>query len=107
MNMQDFNTYQTAAFMTVKESVLGNKAYFALGLAGETGEVLELVKKSIRDETEVDVDKLTKEIGDVIWYCSQLAVVYGIDFKDVARVNLEKLADRKNRGVISGSGDNR
>lgn len=89
--------------------------YPALGLAGEVGEVIELVKKFHRDgaasspnadHTEYRA-KLTKELGDVLWYLSQLARDNRISFEAIARANLLKLQSRKDRGVLGGRGSDR
>ena len=53
------------------------------------------------------IDELKKEAGDILWQLSGLCNVMGWELEDVARMNLEKLADRKNRGVIDGNGDRR
>ncbi len=83
----------------------------ALGLNGEAGEVAEKLKKIIRDKAWVidDADKkeILKELGDVLWYLSVFADSVGWSLEEVAAANLEKLSSRKQRGVISGSGDNR
>lgn len=81
--------------------------YPCLGLAGEVGEVCEKVKKHIRDGRVLDKEDLTKELGDVLWYLSAVALDLGISLKDVAETNITKLTSRKERGVIHGSGDNR
>ncbi len=85
--------------------------YPILGLAGEAGEICNKYKKIIRDKSgEVDVndlDQLAKELGDVLWYVAQIASELGTDLETVARVNLMKLGDRKDRGVLGGSGDER
>ena len=85
----------------------------ALGLAGETGEVIEKIKKMIRDKDvvfpltfEEQVD-LEKELGDVLWYVSAIAYYSGIELGDIATANLNKLEDRRERNKIHGSGDNR
>ena len=82
-----------------------------MGLAGEAGEICNKYKKIIRDKGgEVDVndlDQLAKELGDVLWYVAQIASELGTDLETVARVNLMKLGDRKDRGVLGGSGDER
>jgi NTP pyrophosphatase (non-canonical NTP hydrolase) len=78
---------------------------------GEAGEVSEKIKKIWRDKNKQvdaeDREEIKKELGDVLWYLSQLAEQLGIDFDDVAQTNLEKTQSRLARDVISGSGDNR
>ena len=86
-------------------------SYPALGLAGEAGEVAEHAKKAIRDDGgEISDERrlaLASELGDVLWYTSQLATELGLELEDIARENLEKLLSRQRRGVLSGSGDKR
>jgi NTP pyrophosphatase (non-canonical NTP hydrolase) len=85
--------------------------YPALGLAGEAGEVAEHVKKVIRDDgasvTPERKAALARELGDVLWYVSQLATELDLELDTIARENLEKLLSRQRRGVLSGSGDDR
>lgn len=86
-------------------------AYPALGLAGEAGEVCEKIKKVIRDQDgDVDLNnriEIKKELGDVLWYVAALAHELELDLSSVAEGVLIKLADRKKRNVLGGSGDNR
>lgn len=81
-------------------------AYCALGLTGEAGEYSEKVKKLIRDG-KLDKPLSLKELGDVLWYVTRSANELGYSLNDVAEVNLVKLGDRKERGVLQGSGDER
>ena len=86
--------------------------YLTLGLTGEAGEIANKVKKFIRDGAVKD-EYLAKriqigyEIGDVLWYCAVLAEELEMNLGHIMEKNLEKLADRKSRGTLSGSGDNR
>jgi NTP pyrophosphatase (non-canonical NTP hydrolase) len=88
-----------------------NYIYPTLGLAGEAGEVTEIVKKLIRDKNyEIDDEitaRLEKELGDVLWYVSQVAAEFGLDLEKVAQNNVNKLSSRKERGKLHGDGDNR
>jgi NTP pyrophosphatase (non-canonical NTP hydrolase) len=63
----------------------------AMGLAGEAGETVELIKKGIFHRHGLDKEKLTKELGDVLWYISGLCTVQGIDLERVMIANIEKL----------------
>lgn len=85
--------------------------YPALGLCGEAGETAEKVKKTLRDDGGVLTDErreaLAKELGDVLWYLAQLATEAGLELDRVAEENLDKLLSRKERDVLSGSGDDR
>ena len=108
----DFKTYQKKARETAKYPNLGsNNIYPTLGLVGEAGEVAEKVKKVIRDKNSIfdEESKLAikKELGDVLWYLSNLCTEFNFSLEDVALNNLEKLKLRAARGKISGSGDDR
>lgn len=85
--------------------------YLALGLAGESGEVVDKIKKVVRNNDGVFTDEskleIQKELGDVLWYVSQLCEQLGLSMDEVARTNRAKLDDRKARGVLKSGGDNR
>lgn len=114
-----FNEYQEKAHETANypSGTIGKEAYAvdyiypALGLAEEAGEVAGKFAKAVRDNGGViDWERksaIAKELGDVLWFVSECCTVLNIDLSSVAKQNLIKLADRKARGVISGSGDNR
>ncbi len=108
----NFAEYQVKAATTALYPNQGNNLYYpALGLGGETGEVLNKIKKVMRDhQGEVTDDFreiLKQELGDVLWYVAALAGELRLDLDDIAQANIEKLFSRKERGVIQGSGDNR
>jgi len=109
-DFQLFDEYQEAAATTAKIiKQIPPDAYTVLGLCGEAGEVAEKVKKFYRDggDRETVREAVRKELGDVLWYLSETARHWGLLLSDVACGNLEKLKDRRDRDVISGSGDNR
>ena len=104
--------YQIAACETAIFPKEKATEYLTLGLTGEAGEIANKVKKFIRDGAAQD-EYLAKrieigyEIGDVLWYCAVLAKEMEMDLGHIMENNLQKLADRKKRGMLSGSGDNR
>lgn len=108
----DFSEYQDRARDTAVYPVIGKQyVYPTLGLVNEAGEVAGKVKKIFRDDQgEMSAKKreeIMHELGDVLWYLSQLATDLGLRLHDIAVANLERLALRKQHGTISGSGDNR
>jgi NTP pyrophosphatase (non-canonical NTP hydrolase) len=108
----DFSTYQRRSGETARYPRVGaNPIYPTLGLCGESGEVADKVKKVLRDRDGIfDADTLRSlalELGDVLWYVSQLATELGLSLEEIAEANLAKLASRAERNVIGGSGDQR
>jgi NTP pyrophosphatase (non-canonical NTP hydrolase) len=113
----NFDDYQYKAAETAIYKDKDKLLYTALGLAGESGEIANKVKKIIRDrEFEGNaVDSLNheekyaliKELGDVLWYVSAIAHDLGFSLSNVADINVGKLQSRKERGVLQGSGDTR
>ena len=108
----DWKEYSKRALaVSIYPNAGSNLAYPALGLTGEAGEVAEKVKKIIRDQngqlSEYNKQEIAKELGDVLWYLNALAFELGHDLEWVAEKNIEKLEDRKARGVLHGDGDNR
>lgn len=104
--------YQVLSRETAIYPTLGAKiVYPALGLAGEAGEVVEKIKKLVRDTDGTITLKfqtdLAKELGDVLWYVAQVATEAGLTLEEVAIGNIEKLRDRQQRGVLQGGGDDR
>jgi NTP pyrophosphatase (non-canonical NTP hydrolase) len=96
----DFATYQSLASRTSRHdrplpSRLSNAA---LGLAGEAGEAVELLKKHLHHEHALDTDRLQKELGDVLWYLAELCSLTGIELDAVAEGNIAKLRARYPEG---------
>lgn len=108
----NFNEYQKEVSEHAVYPVIGKKfVYPVLGLVGESGEVAEKIKKILRDNegnvSEEQRSEIKKELGDVLWYLSQLANDLGIALEDIASSNIEKIRSRRERGVAKGNGDNR
>lgn len=120
----ELNDYQKQAMTTCMDSC-DNFSYMFINLVGEVGEFASKVAKAIRkdrlsidendkfiymdtkEECEQFDSELKKEAGDILWQLSGLCHVMGWNLEDVAKLNLEKLASRQQRGVIDGNGDNR
>jgi NTP pyrophosphatase (non-canonical NTP hydrolase) len=107
-----FNEYQRQAFTTAVYPGKGsNIIYTILGLCGEAGEVAEKIKKVLRDKggviDEETKEAIVKELGDVLWYVSATCGELNVEMEDVAKKNIAKLAARKAKGMLQGSGDNR
>ena len=108
----EFNEYQERARETAIYPYLGNNLWYpSLGLSGEAGEVADKVKKIYRDEagniSATSRERLKYELGDVLWYVSNLAIELGFSLEDIAVGNLAKLNRRLVEGQLRGSGDNR
>ena len=109
--MMDFQDYQQKARETAIYPSEYSILYPTLGLCGEAGEVAEKVKKVIRDKggkfDETDRMNVRKELGDVLWYMAQICSDLDLRLESVAMANVEKLRLRKEKGTLSGSGDDR
>ena len=113
----NFTEYQNLAMDTANYPEKYEIVYPALGLCGEAGKVAEKIKKRIRDgldnyglnpyQKKQFKEELTKELGDVLWYIAALASDLDISLNEIAENNVQKLASRKKRNKIGGSGDNR
>lgn len=100
----NFEEYQSEASQTaLYPRRMSNLEYPTLGLAGEAGEVANIVKKIQRDNDGVITDeirgKLKDELGDVLWYISACADELGLTLNEVAEFNVGKLAKRHNRAA--------
>jgi NTP pyrophosphatase (non-canonical NTP hydrolase) len=108
----DFNEYQQRSRATAQYPAIGHPViYPTLGLVNEAGEVAGKIKKVFRDKNgEINSETreaLKAELGDVLWYISQVCTELNLSLDDVAESNLSKLLDRQARGKIRGDGDNR
>ena len=105
------NDYQKEALSTAVYGSGSKIIYPTLGLAGEAGEVADKVKKVLRDNNgefdEWRKIQIAAEIGDVLWYIAALTNDLGYTLKDIAKLNIGKLSQRRANNTIHGEGDNR
>lgn len=108
-----FDEYQKQALTTAIKNPdpMMDKTIWAMGVAGEAGEVIEKWKKIVAYKegkiSDEDRAELGKELGDVVWYIAVLADSLGLSFDELMQQNVAKLKDRQNRDVLKGAGDNR
>ena len=110
--MKDFSTYQTESRRTWGIIPMNHPiVYPTMGLVNEAGEVAGKIKKIFRDQngqiTEKDRQSLKNELGDVLWYLTQICTELGLTLEEVAETNIAKLSSRQKRGKLRGDGDNR
>jgi NTP pyrophosphatase (non-canonical NTP hydrolase) len=106
-----FNEYQILAESTArrtdKDTYKERFCNFGLGIAGEAGEVADYLKKIVFHEHAIDLDKLEKELGDVMWYVATIASTVNLKLDDVAEANIEKLKKRYPEGFSVECSKNR
>lgn len=103
------NEYQKLALATMANDLTPeiDKATLGLGIAGESGEVADIVKKELGHGHTTDRLKLAKELGDVLWYVAVLANRYGFSLHEIGSLNIEKLRNRYPEGFESEKSINR
>lgn len=94
------NEYQKLAYVTANKdlSTLEQMENAVMGMAGEAGEAIDLIKKWKFQGHSLDVEHLTKEIGDVCWYIALACTALGVDLETVMKQNIEKLKARYPEG---------
>ena len=103
------NEYQKLALTTLnpelsKKDVLINGV---MGLCGESGEALDIVKKHLHQGHELDREKLIKELGDIAWYLAETAAALDVSLEEVLERNIEKLRSRYPEGFSPDRSVNR
>lgn len=96
----NINEYQKLAMTTLnpeldKKDILINGV---MGLCGESGEAIDIVKKHLAQGHELDKEHLAKELGDIAWYLAEAATAIGYDLDDIFQLNIEKLKERYPQG---------
>lgn len=102
----NLNEYQNLAGRTAAphENELVN---YGLGIAGEAGEVADLIKKSVFHGHKIPEDEIAKELGNVLWYLSNIARLAGLTLEEVATSNIAKLQKRYPEGFSTEASINR
>lgn len=103
------NEYQNLAMKTLnpelsRKDVLINGV---MGLCGEAGEAIDLVKKHLHQGHELEKEKLAKELGDIAWYLAETAYALEIPLEEILQANIEKLQKRYPKGFDSERSINR
>jgi NTP pyrophosphatase (non-canonical NTP hydrolase) len=104
-----FNKYQDKA-MTFLNNKLSKKDVLingVMGLCGESGEVIDIVKKHHAQGHELDKEKIIEELGDVCWYIAEIAYVLDVKLEDVFEGNINKLSKRYKNGFSKEESINR
>ncbi len=105
----DINEYQALAMRTLnpeldKKDILINGV---MGLCGESGEAIDIVKKHIAQSHKLDTEHLAKELGDIAWYLAETATAIGYDLDTIFQMNIDKLKKRYPDGFNSDNSINR
>lgn len=103
------NEYQKLAMTTLNKELSKREILIngVMGLCGESGEVIDLVKKWYAQGHELDREKLVKELGDVAWYLAEIATAIGVTLDEVLTGNIEKLKARYPDGFSTADSINR
>ena len=103
------NEYQKLAMTTLNSALSKTDVLLngVMGLCGEAGEAIDIVKKHLHQGHELDKDKLTKELGDIAWYLAETATALDVSLEDVLAGNIEKLRSRYPEGFSTERSVNR
>ena len=103
------NEYQKLAMTTLNPALSENDILIngVMGLCGESGEAIDIVKKWFAHGHELDREKLIKEIGDVAWYVAEIAHALGVTLEEVLERNINKLKERYPEGFTTADSLNR
>lgn len=97
------NEYQKLAMKTLNPELSEKDVLIngVMGLCGESGEAIDIVKKWLAQGHELDKEKLAKELGDICWYLAETATALGCSLEDIMTANIEKLRKRYPDGFDS------
>lgn len=90
------NEYQKLAMTTLNPSLTEKEVLIngVMGLCGEAGEAIDIVKKHLAQGHALDKQHLAKELGDVAWYLAETATAIGMPLEDILQMNIDKLKQR-------------
>ncbi len=99
-SMMKVNDYQKKALRTLNPSLSKSEILIngVMGLCGESGEAIDIVKKHLAQGHKLDRENLAKELGDVAWYLAETAYALDYDLESIFQMNLDKLAKRYPHG---------
>ena len=95
--IENFNIYQKEALKTAINISLQNGV---MGLCGEAGECIEVVKKHLFQNKDLDINKIVEEVGDCLWYIAIIAESIGVSMEEIATKNIKKLQKRYNKDDV-------
>ena len=103
------NEYQKLAMTTLNPTLEQKDVLIngVMGLCGESGEAIDLVKKHLAQGHELDKERLAKELGDIAWYLAETATAIGYDLEEIFQMNIEKLKRRYPQGFTVNHSVNR
>ena len=103
------NEYQELAMTTLNPRLENRDILIngVMGLCGESGEAIDIVKKWLAQGHPLDREKLAAELGDIAWYLAETAYALGIPLEEIFRQNIEKLKSRYPEGFASERSLNR
>lgn len=109
LRINELNDYQEKALRTwnSKESIEMRLSNVALGISGESGEVADMIKKSVHHKHPLDTQEFIKELGDILYYVSVGAHELGYTLQEIAEININKLAKRYPEGFSVEASINR
>lgn len=105
----EINEYQKLAMTTLNKNLSKKEVLIngVMGLCGESGEVIDIVKKHLAQGHELDTERIIKELGDVAWYLAETAYAIGVDLETVLKQNIDKLKKRYPEGFSTNDSINR
>ena len=105
----NINDYQAQAMTTLNPALTRKEVLInsVMGLCGESGEAIDIVKKWLAQGHELDREKLAKELGDICWYLAETATALDLSLEDIMAANIEKLKKRYPEGFDASRSINR